>query len=72
MTAGDDDRPATKVVDDGPGAAGTPSRVTPRGSAEPQEPVKPPGTESWVQAAEAGDGEVRATKDTPEPDSLGG
>jgi hypothetical protein len=60
---GDDARPAFPRAD-----VSTPS-VTPPGG---DDPPKPRGTETWEQAAEAGGGEVRATKDTPEPDSLGG
>jgi hypothetical protein len=32
---------------------------------------KPRGTDTWVQAADAS-GQVRADKEVPEPDSLGG
>jgi hypothetical protein len=73
MPTWDDGRPAAKAAGDDARAAGdSPDGGVPPGSYEVDEPAKSRGTEAWVQAAEAGEGEVRATRETPEPDSLGG
>ncbi len=73
MSTGGDERRAGTAASSCARPAATPAGdgVSPA-SSEVNGPATPRGTETWVQAAEAGGGEVWATKDTPEPDSLGG
>ncbi len=71
-TGGDDRRAGKATGDEARPAVPRPGDTTPSTPAEGDGPAAPRGTETREQAAEAGGGEVRATKDTPEPDSLGG
>jgi hypothetical protein len=71
MPRRDDDRRDGKA--DGVGSGARPDDAAlPAATSGSDKAAEPRGTEMGARTADTGGGEVRATKETPEPDSLGG